>query len=385
MIDASLVNWPTVAYVYLWIITFTPTFLLILNYYGYTLFTRIYFFIDLFISLTILSTVVGRDSHYQYLLLAIVGMPYILFESKYRLIRRIFMILPLVLFLILDLVVFKFEPFTIYDEASMYYIRISSDLGVFGIIIVQVLIFTKYSDYYIDELHERQSNLAKKNEELEEFAHIISHDLKAPLNNISGFVKVMGRDQSLKENARVQSIIPMLEKSINQSRELIDNILSFAKAGKYDENEPNIALNDAISYCTEYLKEGQKKRLKIEIQDDFLLISKTGLEQVLVNLIGNAFKYHDKEDGIVEVVSKKISDTKVRIEVKDNGPGIPLEHHDRLFDIFHTAHGQKRKDSTGIGLAIVKKLVQKVGGDVGIISDGKTGATLWFTWPIVVS
>jgi len=246
-----------------------------------------------------------------------------------------------------------------------------------------------------NEMANLQRELAKKNhlltalnveleqkiKELDQSANIVSHDLKTPLHGIVGLINIISEEYSENFDDDLKEMFGLISQSASRMDGLITSILSYAKAGKTDLEVSTFDLNVLLKEIIDTINAPEGYRFIIPENLPELTCSYVQLSQVLTNLMGNAVKYHHKPEGIIEFKISKEEKGFYRISVIDDGPGIPKEYHDKLFGAFVTAHQESRTDSTGIGLAIVQKLVKQHGGEVGLISTLGKGATFWFTWP----
>lgn len=229
----------------------------------------------------------------------------------------------------------------------------------------------------LHELHQNLDNQELKNEELEEFAHVISHDLKAPLRGISSLATFIKEDV---ESGNVQDIeehFTFLQERVQHLEDLINGILEYSKIGKlkYDPINLNELIGDEF---TMYKKLGNvsytfNTRLPIIYGD------RIQIHQVFSNLISNAVKYNDKELCEVHISCVELP-MHYEITFEDNGPGIDPKFQHKIFDIFQTL-GQTSTESTGVGLSIVKKIIEKHEGKIVVKSDGNLGTKFLITYP----
>ncbi|HEY0741956.1 MAG TPA: ATP-binding protein [Chryseosolibacter sp.] len=229
-------------------------------------------------------------------------------------------------------------------------------------------------------LAENISLLKRKNEELDQFAHIVSHDLKAPLRGIDNVVTWIEEDHSDELSPKVREYINLIRGRLVRSENLIRGILSYARVGR---EQPEKEATDLNQFFVDVL-ENMPVRPGIEIQVPkklpVIVTERIPLQQVLSNLIGNALKYHDKAIGKIAI---GFSDEKTHYEfiVSDDGPGISQQYYDKIFMIFQTLHERDTIESTGVGLAIVKKILDDRKQTITLTSSPGTGATFRFTWP----
>jgi len=217
--------------------------------------------------------------------------------------------------------------------------------------------------------------LEKSNNELQEYAHIVSHDLKSPLRSIDALVSWLKEDNKDKLDEVSLQNFGLIETTLEKMEQLIVDVLNYSSVGtnnKITEIDTDVLVNDLISilYIPEHIEVKVLKKLPV-IKGD-----RTKLQQVFQNLISNAIKFIHADKGIVQidVVSKP---NHYKFSVKDNGIGIEKKFHDTIFKIFHSLN--KSKDSTGIGLSIVKKIVNLHKGEIWLDSEPGKGSTFYFT------
>jgi light-regulated signal transduction histidine kinase (bacteriophytochrome) len=222
--------------------------------------------------------------------------------------------------------------------------------------------------------------LVSANKELSDFAYVVSHDLKAPLRGIGSLANWLAADYSqvLDENGRRQ--LELLLDRAQRMESLIESILQYSRVGRLREEKESVDLNALVPSVVEMLAVPPDIEVII---DELPTVTgeKTRLGQVFQNLIWNAVKFNDRETGgKVEVSCIDMGDT-WRFAVEDNGPGIEEKYHERIFGIFQTLQAGDDKESTGVGLTLVKKIVEMHGGRVWLVSKPGEGTTFYFTLP----
>lgn len=234
-------------------------------------------------------------------------------------------------------------------------------------------------------LSARAVQLRRINEELESFSFIISHDLKTPLSGIRTIADFIDEDvDQVERNAVAPSELRnkafRLGDEVSRANALINGVMSYFHVGGHTE---------VTETCdTRELLEGLGRTLQVSaeqlrLEGDFptLQTYRTRLEQVLANLIGNAFKYHDDAPRAVVRVSAEGDGDFIVFTVTDDGPGIEERHHAKIFELFGTLKNRPGVDSTGVGLAIVKRIVEQLGGRITVTSGIGNGTTFAFHWP----
>ncbi len=221
------------------------------------------------------------------------------------------------------------------------------------------------------------ATLEKSNLELEEYAHVVSHDLKSPLRSINALVNWIKEDYAPAFDEAGLKHISMIESTLEKMERLINGILSYSSAGNgaYLEEHP-IDLNTIISDIKNILLVPSHIHITIIKTLPTITGDATKIQQLFQNLISNAVHYIDKEIGLIEVDYEE-QDTLYIFSIKDNGIGIAKEYHDKIFKIFQSLGDYK--NSTGIGLSIVKKIVDLYGGEIWLDSEPTIGTTFHFS------
>jgi signal transduction histidine kinase len=229
-------------------------------------------------------------------------------------------------------------------------------------------------------LSQNISLLKGKNDELDQFAHIVSHDLKAPLRGIDNVVTWIEEDKSFDLSVRMKEYLILIKGRIKRAENLLQGILMYSRIGKEKPQFEKVDLNKLMNEVREYLPKNSS--IKLEVQPDLPVIvtERLALLQIFTNLVVNAFKYHNNQYGIVKVYYKELQD-RFHFFVEDNGPGIASAYHERIFIIFQTLQERDAFESTGVGLAIVKKILDDRNLKITLDSEPGRGSTFSFEWP----
>lgn len=230
----------------------------------------------------------------------------------------------------------------------------------------------------------RTSELNRVNEELNNFAYIVSHDLKAPLraiNQLSGWIAEDYAD-SFDEDGKEQ--MALIRGRAKRMHEMIDGILQYSRIGRIKEEVENVDIKLLIKEVIQLIS--LPKHITINIKDNFPVIKgeKIRIHQVFQNLIDNAIKYNDKETGVIELCCIEHSDD-WQISISDNGPGIAKKYQEKIFQLFQTLKPKDQLESTGVGLSLIEKIVINWGGKIWIESDEGKGCQFFFTIPKIIS
>jgi signal transduction histidine kinase len=230
------------------------------------------------------------------------------------------------------------------------------------------------------ELSKNISLLKRSNEELDEFAHIVSHDMKGPLRGIGNVIAWIDEDHKTELTPTLAKYLGLMKERVKKAENFIEGLLSYARADKEELSREIVSLRALVQEVLENLPE--LPDIKIEIAElPELYTEKLLLFQVFSNLIGNAIRFVDKEKGIISIYSKEHDDC-YEFFVEDNGIGIAAQHHKRIFVIFQTLQDKDPPAfSTGVGLAIVKKIVTGKNQQINLYSEPGKGSVFSFTWP----
>ncbi|RDV13547.1 PAS domain-containing sensor histidine kinase [Pontibacter diazotrophicus] len=238
----------------------------------------------------------------------------------------------------------------------------------------------------VTEKKELEHSLRKKNEqlktvntELERFGYMIAHDLKSPLLNIHALVQLMTRELPTEKSDKLVEYISALKTSLESMTRMISEVSAYSKADTSESAEEDIDLNLIIAEVRKLVHIPSNGRLDVDGQLPSVRGNRTKVLQVFVNLISNAFKHNDKEAPGVLVQGLQKGNTCL-LSISDNGPGIPVQLRKRIFRLFDKGNST-RKDSQGIGLSIVKKIVEERGGEIIVNESPLGGAAFTFTWP----
>jgi PAS domain S-box-containing protein len=221
--------------------------------------------------------------------------------------------------------------------------------------------------------------LKKSNRELEQFAYITSHDLKAPLRAIANLSEWLEEDLQDKLDDDTRHNMKLLRGRVYRLENLINGLLDYSRVGRLKLEPQSVDVGKMLAEIIDSL--GVPANFTIEIQGDMPTLNTEviPLQQVFNNLINNAIKHSDGDQGKI-TISAKEQDNFYEFAIADNGKGIDPQYHERIFTIFQTLEARDTKESTGIGLAIVKKAVENQGGKVWVESQLGEGAVFSFSW-----
>jgi signal transduction histidine kinase len=224
--------------------------------------------------------------------------------------------------------------------------------------------------------------LQRSNEALDQFAYATSHDLRAPLRGIMNLASWVEDDLGNAASEDVRQNLAMLRNRARRLELLIEGILAYARAGRAHAKPERVDTRALLVEVTELIDPPAGVTVEPTGAWPTLTTERVPLQQVLMNLTQNAIKHGCPDgEGRVELGAASLPAGGYRFRVTDHGAGVAPEFHQRIFGIFQVLAPRDRVEGTGIGLAVVKKIVEARGGEVGIESERGKGATFWFTWP----
>lgn len=231
---------------------------------------------------------------------------------------------------------------------------------------------------------ERQAHLLdqleKANKELKDFAYIVSHDLKAPLRGIKTLADWIASDYSDKIDDDGKENIKLLLSRVDRMQSLIDGILQYSRVGRVREEVIHVDINQAVADIIDMIAPPENITINVVRSLPVIECEPTRITQIFQNLLSNAVKYMDKPQGHIRVGC--VEDGSFwKFSIADNGPGIDEKHFEKIFQMFQTLSPRDEFESTGVGLTVVKKIIEMYGGKIWVESIVGEGSTFFFTLP----
>jgi two-component system sensor kinase FixL len=234
------------------------------------------------------------------------------------------------------------------------------------------------------QAEEQQRELLREiesaNEELKNFAYVVSHDLKAPLRAISSLADWIFTDYADKFDDEGRMHMRLLISRVHRMDGLIDGILLYSRVGRVQETTVAVDLSRLVPEVIDLLAPPAGITITIENPLPTVMTDPTRIQQVFQNLLSNAIKYMDKPEGKISIACSR-EGRQWKFSVTDNGPGIKQQHFGKIFQLFQTLAPRDRVESSGVGLALVKKIVEMYGGHVWVESTVGEGSVFFFTLP----
>lgn len=227
------------------------------------------------------------------------------------------------------------------------------------------------------------AELARSNEDLNQFAYVASHDLKAPLRDVDNLAQWIIEDLDDHVSEEILVHATTLRSRVGRMERLLDDLLTYARAGSARPASSDFCVDTLLADMVELVGAPQGFEVRLPAASGLRLVTpRAPLEVILRNLVSNAIKHHDKSSGLVEVTVVDDGGETIGFTVRDDGPGIPEKFQARIFEMFKTLQSRDQVEGTGMGLALVKKLVDRYGEGLRVHSQqGKRGASFSFRWP----
>ena len=229
------------------------------------------------------------------------------------------------------------------------------------------------------DLEERTAELQKSNRDLDDFAYIASHDLRTPMRGIESLADLIAADIERSADSETLKNLALLRNRITRLDRMLEDMLTYSRAGKDSQAAERV---DCTQLVNETAKLIDNSNFSVVIGPDLpiLYVPKTGMQQVFLNLLNNAMEHHDNEQGTVTVSSERHEDSLV-ISVTDDGPGIEDAYKSQIFGMFETLRRNDNAEGSGMGLSIVKRLVESMGGSIDVGDAAGRGSVFRISLP----
>lgn len=263
-----------------------------------------------------------------------------------------------------------------FEEGAVDYLQKPLDVNVTK---AKVNVFERLY-FYQRDLKVEKSKVQDINKQLEKFVYTVAHDIKSPLTGIKGLLSIISMAHELDANPKLKEFLDLAIKASNHLAGMISSILEYSKTSIDQQRVEEVNTRELVQHISEILF--PPGNIKIVVMENMPLLKtrKLKIEQVFQNLIGNAIKYSDKDEGYIEIGCTDMTDHH-RFYIKDNGQGISEENNKIVFQLFSkTDNTTDRETSTGVGLNIVKLMIEEQGGKIWVDSEPGAGSTFYFEW-----
>jgi two-component system, sensor histidine kinase and response regulator len=279
-------------------------------------------------------------------------------------------------------VVFQYKG---YETGAVDYLTKPYDVNILRSkvrILVDLFCAQKMQEASMRSLRDAHELLIKKNEELQQFAYIVSHDLKEPLRTIESFASLLNDKYGSQIIGEGQKYLSYIDQAANRGQNLIENLLEFSRIETRALPFVQVDFNEVVDdVCADLRQAIDEADAQVIIPEPLpvILADRLQMTRVLHNLISNAIKYTKPDQAPVVLISAKDTGSHWQVSVADQGIGISREHHRRIFAIFQRVHAATDYPGNGIGLAIIHRIIARHDGDVWVESKPGSGSTFSFT------
>lgn len=237
---------------------------------------------------------------------------------------------------------------------------------------------------HAEELELRVAEREQTNAELEAFSYSVSHDLRSPLRAIEGFADIIATDYGNQLPEPVQAYLNQISNATRRMNRLVQDLLEYSRLSRIELKPTATDVEAIIEDARQQIEEPLREHVKLDVQAGLqAFVHAPTLTQIVYNLINNGLKFYPAGKQPQVEVSARRGEGTVRIVVSDHGIGIPVEHHERIFQVFERLHSATKYPGTGIGLAIVKRGISRMGGTVSLKSEPGNGSTFTLEVPAV--
>lgn len=263
-----------------------------------------------------------------------------------------------------------------FEEGAVDYLQKPLDINITR---AKVDVFEKLY-FYQQDLKNSYAELERVNKQLERFVYIVSHDLKSPLASIITILSTLQSNNVIEEHPDIQEKIDLVYMASDHLSSMISSILEYSKQSFHQQTIEEVNTYELVNQTFFLLFPPSNIKIKVSENLPVLNTRKLKLQQVFQNMLSNAIKYNDKAEGLIEVGVTDNGDF-YNFSVKDNGPGIANADLSRIFNLFQVAGNTTNSDSsTGVGLNILKVIVEEQGGKIWVESELGKGSTFYFEW-----
>lgn len=263
-----------------------------------------------------------------------------------------------------------------YEHGAVDYLQKPLDVNVTK---AKVNVFERLF-FYQNGLRKALDEKDKINKQLERFMYVVAHDLKSPLNGVISLLSILKEDENIMAAGDLKEYMPLLVDATTHLSNMITSILEYSRKSDVDQVSEKIDVHELVEQIAHLLFPPRHINIRIKGQLPVIHSKKLKLQQVFQNLMSNAIKYNDKPKGEIIISSEDDGDF-YKFHVEDNGPGIESIDQERIFKLFEVAdHKEGTDSSTGVGLNIMKMLVEEQGGKIDVASQPGIGSNFSFQW-----
>lgn len=361
-----------------------------LNYLNYTTLSRYTYLTVVNGFVYINSCFIGYDSHVHDFFYISYIIPFLMFSVRDYKNIALGVFIAIFFFFVYDHTYMNFTAYNldIPAQMSIYHINLWMKFVLFGLAIYILSYYNYTTETELAEsnqkLVDQAQELRRSNQDLEEFASVISHDLRAPVRSISSFMTLLKRRYTHILDPPAVEFIDLAQSSAERMSKQIEDLLSYSKLGRNLPIAASVDVNETVRVIQMELGERFKERNAKVIVEHVLpkvrAVHQSMIHHIFQNLIANGIKFNTDISPEVQISCTQVGDKHI-FRVRDNGIGIESQYRDKLFQMFKRLHNETEFEGTGIGLAVCKKIVNFYGGDIWFESEPGRGTSFYFSLP----
>jgi signal transduction histidine kinase len=365
----------------------TSVGVLYLNKTGRINVSRLFYLIAVDTLLFVIALIIGPETNGVNFLRIAVIIPFLMYDIYNIRLIGIGICMPVVYIILYPYL----EPFfaayhlSIQHQMTMSMIGIPMQLGLGVSALFQFAYYSRKTELDLESSNQllttQATELKRSNADLEQFAYVISHDLKTPVRNISCFMKLLSNKHAISLDAEAKEFVDFAVNGSKRMERLIDDVLAYSRIGRNLSTPTPVNINDVVNTIRYELEGKTEKECAINVINQLPIVNSAHsslLYHIFQNLIRNGLKFNKSETPEIDI-SWQDSEEYYIFSVADNGIGIPQQYAGQVFQMFKRLHTENEYDGTGIGLAICKKIVEHYNGQIWFESDGENGTTFYFT------
>ena len=366
----------------------TSAAVLTFNKYGMIKTSRIFYLVAINLFLYLAALLTGPMAGGENFLLISVMLPFLIYDLKYKGIIIMGISIPILFIFSFPYIVPYFAAYhpSVIQQHTLQQLGVGMEIGLVIVAVYQFVYYSREAENGLEVSNQQMTTqteeLQRSNGDLEQFAYVISHDLKTPVRNISCFMKLLSNKHSDSLNSEAREFVDFSLHGAKRMERLIDDVLAYSRIGRNLSIPTPVNVNDVVNtICYELQDKLNASNSSINVAGKLPIINSVHsslMYHILQNLIKNGLKFNRSANPEINITYTELADH-YKFAVQDNGIGISKDYAVQVFQMFKRLHNENEYDGTGIGLAICKKIVELYHGDIWYEGEEGVGTTFYFT------
>jgi len=379
----ALIAWPSKAIICILVLsTIIPITLLFNAQHQYKI-AQNYFFISTYAVILALVYFFGTQLHFQYFLVIIVGLPVLVYKTEHNKRSVLISAIALLLWALIEWQNTLFSGVFYTNQTHTEVIRICNDILIFATLFIISYLWILINNIYVFNLVKTKKNLAVRTEELAQFSLLSSHQLKSPLTTIEGLTDLLIDEATDNFTPDQLEYLKEIKNTVQTAKDVLDSVVNYTTLDISFKDTKAFSGKQIIEQVAALIKTRDAFDLKVDSDIPTITGGISPFKIIFFNLIDNAVRYNPLLYKKVKISYNQIDKDYIKFTIEDNGPGIPENYRVKMFKLFETFQVTESENNKGLGLAIVRKLVLEVDGEIGVERSNLLGGTLIsFTWPL---